>query len=71
MTKEKSDLMYTKHVDIRFFYNVFSHLSVLESLTTVTQRQSKLAKERKIGDILSKHGDMDYIMLWDNFVKRI
>ena len=66
LQKQLSDIMYTMHTDIRYFYNAFSHLSVLDCLTTVTQRQLKLAAERNVNDILSYQGEMEYIMLWDN-----
>ena len=55
LQKQISDLMYTKHVDINFFYNTFSHLGILDCLKSVTNRQSKLVEERKVEDILKIH----------------
>ena len=69
LQKQLGDIMYTKHTDIKYFYNVFSHLSILDSLPTVIGRQTKLAAERNIEKILQQRGELEYVLLWDNFVK--
>ena len=57
LQKQLGDIMYTKHTDIKYFYNVFSHLSILDSLPTVIGRQTKLAAERNIEKILQQKGE--------------
>ena len=48
LQKELSDTMVTKHSDVEYFYNTFSHLGITESYPTVNGRQAKMSAERDV-----------------------
>ena len=45
--RQLGDIMYAKHGDVSYIYNVLSHLSVTESLPTITSRQIRIFKRKK------------------------
>ena len=69
LQKQLGDIMYTKHMDIKYCYNLMSHLSVMDSLKTVTDRQKSMAAQHNIKEIIDNTKDLSFVLLWDNFVK--
>ena len=69
LQKQIGDILYTKHGDVKYFYNLLSHLSILEGLTTVTDRQTEQAQSRNQEKEIESLGERTFVVLWDNFCK--
>ena len=69
LQKQLSDNMYIKHSDVNYMYNTFSHLGVMESLTTVIERQKATSKSRNLKEEILDVGKGTYCHIHDNFNK--
>ena len=69
LQKQLSDNMYMKHTDVNYLYNLLSHLGVMESLTTVTERQKTTSEQRNMKKEILEAGKETYCHIHDNFNK--
>ena len=69
LQKQLSDIMYTKHTDIKYTYNILSHLGILECLTKVSNRQSETSKARDDEKEVESIVERTFVELWFNFCK--
>ena len=69
MQKQLGDILYTKHGDVNYIYNVLSHLSIVESLPSITSRQVRISKSRRVAEELRAECRENYVLLYDNFNK--
>ena len=67
--KEISDLLYSKHEDVDFTYNLLSHMGITESLPSVVNRQRIRSKSRDVKEEIKRRGEKTYIFTYDNFCK--
>ena len=55
LSMKLSDVFYTRHKDVNYSFNMFSHLGVTQSFSTVRNRQNKIAEDRNVEDEIQQH----------------
>ena len=69
LQRKIGDVLYTKHSDLSFIYNMCCHLGICQSLTTVRQRQLACSSERDVKAVIQQKHPRTAVFIYDNFCK--